>query len=84
MQNAQGGERHEYMQQHMALMREQMQAMHGMMGQGMMGQGTRPQQGAQDGTGPQMEHMQQRVDLMQQMMGHMLEHHELMMGDADE
>ena len=78
--NAQGEERQVPMQEHMALMREQMQAMHGMMGSGGMMQN----QGVEDEPAPQVQHMQQRMDMMQQMMEHMLERHEMMMGNMNQ
>ena len=65
-------ERQKVMQDHMKAMREQMTAMHGMMGEkGMMG-------GA-DQSAPLRMQMMQRMDQMQQMMEQILGQQEMMM-----
>jgi hypothetical protein len=75
-------ERQKLMAEHMALMQAQMTGMRSMMGQGgMTGQ---PQGGnAMDPKdAPQMQMMQQRVDMMQRMMEQMLQQQQLMMKPA--
>ncbi len=71
-------ERQKLMDEHMKLMQEQMTGMRGMMGPGgMMGQ---PQASSSmdTKTGPGMQAMQQRMDMMQGMMEQMLKQHSMM------
>jgi hypothetical protein len=72
-------ERQKLMAEHMGMMQEQIGGMHSMMGQGgMMGQN----QGGGDldsKVAPQMQMMQQRMDMMQRMMEQVLQQQQLMM-----
>jgi len=83
--DARGTQRMDLMQQHMQLMQEQMQAMHSMMAGGMlsgrMGGGRMMAPGSASG-GPDSSmynHMQTRLDMMQQMMEQMLDQQSMMM-----
>ena len=85
-----GAERWRHMQDHMAMMRDQMMAMHGMMGSGMMGGGNMgngtPGMGMNGGPmgavpNQWMQRMQNRMDMMQGMMEQMQKQQELMMED---
>jgi hypothetical protein len=75
-------ERQKLMAEHMGMMQEQMGGMHNMMGQGgMMGQNQGG--GALDPRGtPQMQMMQQRMDMMQRMIEQMVQQQQLMMKPA--
>lgn len=91
-----GTARHAKMMEHMQMMREQMQAMHGMMGgrmaasgpgAGKAGQGQmkpgemKPGQMGQIGGPQMMQNMQGRMDMMQKMMEQMHKQHELILKD---
>jgi hypothetical protein len=72
------------MQQHMQLMREQMKSMHSMMGGGRMGandvmNGSGMGGGAAGGNTNMLNQMKTRLDMMQQMMGQMLDQQNMMM-----
>ncbi len=71
------------MTEHMAMMREQMGAMHNMMGRGGMGPGTGRGKGSGTPPSDPSEMMQQRMDMIQQMMEHMMQEHEVMMKPAE-
>ena len=80
MQAKTPAERQKLMAEHGKLMQDQMTAMHGMMGDGGMmekkqGDGTTDPKAAQ-------QRMQQRMDMMQAMMGQMMQEHQLMMKPA--
>ena len=94
-QKAQGEERQHHMHQHMQMMRDQMQAMHGMMGRGLpdismgpgqhMGRGAhRPRGQIASGANQWMQDMQTRMDFMQRMMEQMHKQHELMLKNETE
>lgn len=77
-------ERRKLLQQHMGMMSEQMRMMRDMMGmRGMMGMGgMMGSNGADYGKTmqpPSLEKMQERMDMMQNMMGQMLEQQQMMM-----
>ncbi len=92
-----GTERQQYVHEHMQMMHDQMQAMHGMMSGGKpgMGMGMGLGSGGRMGSGPhgtggriaqggeqRMQHMQNRMDLMQGVMEQMQKQHELMLNDG--
>ncbi len=76
-EKAPGEHRQQMVHEHMQMMMNQMQAMHGMMGRRYGGTRMGP-----DG-GPQMQRMQERMDMMQRMMEQMLKQHELLMKPED-
>ena len=92
-QKLHGKARHAKMMEHMQMMRDQMKAMHGMMGgrmagkkpgNGKMGQSAmKPGHMGQMGAGgaQMMQNMQGRMDMMQKMMEQMHKQHELMLKD---
>lgn len=74
---AKPADRQHLMADHMKLMREQINSMRPMMGQGgMMGQ---PQTGAPSDADKGYQMMQQRMDLMQQMMDQMIQMQQMML-----
>ena len=80
IKTAHGAERMALMRDHMKLMQEQMQAMHAMMGGGMMnGQMGGMSSGAAGNNATMMSDMQGHMDMMQQMMEQMLDQQNLMM-----